>query len=145
MKFTELHLSETVLRGIDEAGFTDCTPIQEKSLPLALAGKDIAGQAQTGTGKTAAFLITMFTKLLAKEKEGKEHHPRALILAPTRELVVQIEKDAQLLGKHAGLTIQAIYGGVDYMKQRDALKEGTDVVIGTPDLTMVTSRDIFSQ
>lgn len=132
MKFTELNLSETVLLGIDEAGFTDCTPIQEKSLPLALAGKDIAGQAQTGTGKTAAFLITMFTKLLDKKKEGKEHHPRALILAPTRELVVQIEKDAQLLGKYAGLTIQAIYGGVDYMKQRDALKEGTDVVVGTP-------------
>jgi ATP-dependent RNA helicase RhlB len=132
MKFTELNLPETVLRGIDEAGFTDCTLIQEKSLPLALAGKDVAGQAQTGTGKTAAFLITLFTKLLGKVKEGKEHHPRALILAPTRELVVQIEKDAQLLGKYAGFTIQAIYGGVDYMKQRDALKEGTDVVIGTP-------------
>jgi ATP-dependent RNA helicase RhlB len=132
MKFSELAIPETVLRGIYGAGFTDCTPIQEKSLPLALSGKDVAGQAQTGTGKTAAFLITMFTKLLGKGKEGKEHHPRALILAPTRELVVQIEKDAQLLGKCAGFTIQAIYGGVDYMKQRDALKEGTDVVIGTP-------------
>jgi ATP-dependent RNA helicase RhlB len=132
MKFSELAIPETLLRGICDAGFTECTPIQEKSLPLALAGKDIAGQAQTGTGKTAAFLITLFTKLLGKEKEGQEHHPRALILAPTRELVVQIEKDAQQLGKYAGFTIQAIYGGVDYMKQRDALKVGADVVIGTP-------------
>ncbi len=171
MKFSELQLPELVQRGIEEAGFTDCTPIQEKSLPLALAGRDVAGQAQTGTGKTAAFLITMFTKLLEKDKarakpisaaeagceEGatqaykqvrrgepdkanelmrakaaSHRHPRALILAPTRELVVQIEKDAQLLGKHAGLTIQAIYGGVDYMLQKNALKEGVDVVIGTP-------------
>jgi ATP-dependent RNA helicase RhlB len=132
MKFIELNLPEAVLRGIEDAGFIDCTPIQEKSLPLSLAGKDLAGQAQTGTGKTAAFLITLFTKLLGNTKEEKEHHPRALILAPTRELVVQIEKDAQLLGKFTGFTIQAIYGGIDYMKQRDALKEGTDVVIGTP-------------
>jgi ATP-dependent RNA helicase RhlB len=132
MKFSELNLPEAVLQGINEAGFTDCTPIQEKTLPLSLAGRDVAGQAQTGTGKTAAFLITLFTKLLAREKTGKERHPRALVLAPTRELVVQIEKDAQLLGRHCGLTIQAIYGGVDYMLQRNALKEGTDVVIGTP-------------
>jgi len=132
MIFSEMELPEALLKGINEAGFTGCTPIQEKCLPLSLAGKDVAGQAQTGTGKTAAFLITMFTKLLGKEKEGKEHHPRALILAPTRELVVQIEKDAQLLGKHSGFTIQAIYGGIDYMKQREALTEGTDVVIGTP-------------
>ena len=132
MKFTELNLPEKVLQGIAETGFTDCTPIQEKTLPLSLNGKDVAGQAQTGTGKTAAFLISLFTRLLAQEKPIKEHHPRALILAPTRELVVQIEKDAQELGKYTGLTIQAIYGGVDYMKQRDALKEGTDVVIGTP-------------
>ena len=132
MKFTDLNLPEQVLEGIRETGFTDCTPIQEKALPLALAGKDVAGQAQTGTGKTAAFLISLFTRLLKQEKAGTEHHPRALILAPTRELVVQIEKDAQQLGKHTGFTIQAIYGGVDYMKQKNALKEGVDIVIGTP-------------
>ncbi|WP_243372474.1 DEAD/DEAH box helicase [Geotalea sp. SG265] len=132
MKFTELNLPEEVLKGIAETGFTDCTPIQEKALPLALLGKDVAGQAQTGTGKTAAFLIALFTKLLKREKVEGEHHPRALILAPTRELVVQIEKDAQELGKYAGFTIQAIYGGVDYMKQKNALKEGVDVIIGTP-------------
>jgi hypothetical protein len=132
MKFTELPLLDPVLQGIADAGFTECTPIQEKALPLALAGKDVAGQAQTGTGKTAAFLITLFTRLLKSKQETKEKNPRALILAPTRELVVQIEKDAQLLGKHCGFTIQAIYGGVDYMMQRDALKEGVDIVIGTP-------------
>ncbi|TGU71617.1 DEAD/DEAH box helicase [Geomonas terrae] len=132
MKFTELHLPEVVLKGIEETGFTDCTPIQEKALPLALSGKDVAGQAQTGTGKTATFLISIFTRLLNQQKTGAEHHPRALILAPTRELVVQIEKDAQTLGKHTGFNIQAIYGGVDYMKQRDALKAGADIVIGTP-------------
>ncbi|BDV41644.1 ATP-dependent RNA helicase RhlB [Geotalea uraniireducens] len=131
MKFTTLDLPAQVLQGIADTGFTDCTPIQEKTLPLALQGKDVAGQAQTGTGKTAAFLITLFSHLLRKEGEVAQR-PRALVLAPTRELVVQIEKDAQALGAHTGLTIQAIYGGVDYMKQRNALKEGADVVIGTP-------------
>jgi ATP-dependent RNA helicase RhlB len=132
MKFSDLNLPEIVMRGISDAGFTECTPIQEKTLPLALTGKDVAGQAQTGTGKTAAFLIALFTRLLARPVQAKDNHPLALILAPTRELVVQIEADAQLLGRHTGLTIQAIYGGVDYQKQRSALKEGTDIVIGTP-------------
>ena len=132
MKFTDLQIPAEVLRGIEETGFTECTPIQEKALPLALAGRDVAGQAQTGTGKTAAFLVSLFTRLMNQKKSGGEHHPRALILAPTRELVVQIEKDAQMLGKYAGFNIQAIYGGVDYMKQRDALKAGADIVIGTP-------------
>jgi len=132
MKFTDLQIPAEVLRGIEETGFTDCTPIQEKALPLALAGKDVAGQAQTGTGKTAAFLVSLFTRLMNQKKTGGEHNPRALILAPTRELVVQIEKDAQMLGKYAGFNIQAIYGGVDYMKQRDALKAGADIIIGTP-------------
>jgi ATP-dependent RNA helicase RhlB len=132
MRFDELHLPEPVRQGIVDAGFSNCTPIQEKTLPLSLGGRDVAGQAQTGTGKTAAFLLTLFTRLLTQEKRGEKRHPRALVLAPTRELVVQIEKDAQLLGKHCGLSIQAIYGGVDYMLQRNALKEGADVVIGTP-------------
>jgi ATP-dependent RNA helicase RhlB len=131
MNFNELALPELLLEGIKDTGFNTCTPIQEHTLPISLTGKDVAGQAQTGTGKTAAFLITLFTRLLTnKSATGK--HPRALILAPTRELVVQIEQDAQLLGRHCGLTIQAIYGGVDYMKQRDALRDGADVIIGTP-------------
>jgi ATP-dependent RNA helicase RhlB len=132
MKFSDLTLPEAVQRGISAAGFTDCTPIQEKTLPIALSGRDVAGQAQTGTGKTAAFLITLFTRLLTQERRGDKRQPRALILAPTRELVVQIEKDAQQLGQECGFTIQAIYGGVDYMLQRNALREGADVVIGTP-------------
>jgi ATP-dependent RNA helicase RhlB len=131
MHFNELALPDSLLKGIDEAGFSSCTPIQEFTLPISLTGKDVAGQAQTGTGKTAAFLITLFTRLL-NNSSASGKHPRALILAPTRELVVQIEQDAQLLGRHCGLTIQAIYGGVDYMKQRDALRDGADVIIGTP-------------
>ncbi len=131
MYFNELALPESLMRGIADTGFDTCTPIQEHTLPISLTGKDVAGQAQTGTGKTAAFLITLFTRLL-NNTSASGKHPRALILAPTRELVVQIEQDAQLLGRHCGLTIQAIYGGVDYMKQRDALRDGADVIIGTP-------------
>lgn len=132
MKFKELNLPDVLQDAIAAAGFTDCTPIQEKSLPVALTGKDIAGQAQTGTGKTAAFLVTLFSRLMQQARRGDARHPRALILAPTRELVVQIEKDAQLLGGNCGFTIQAIYGGVDYMQQRNALRDGADIVIGTP-------------
>src|SRR5215470_11914758 len=118
------------MRGIDAVGFTTCTPIQEKALPIALAGKDVAGQAQTGTGKTAAFLITVFTRLLKHPRRGEG--PRALIVAPTRELVVQILHDAQGLGEFTGLTFHAVYGGVDYAKQREQLRDGVDVLIGTP-------------
>ena len=131
MKFSELPLPPELFQGILQAGFIDCTPIQTQTLPLSLSGKDIAGQAQTGTGKTAAFLITLFTRLLKSQSETV-NRPRALILAPTRELVVQIEKDAQILGSHCNLSIQAIYGGVDYMKQKNALKDGADIIIGTP-------------
>ncbi len=131
MNFNELNLPEALMMGIAEAGFSSCTPIQEHTLPISLTGKDIAGQAQTGTGKTAAFLVTLFTRLM-NNSAASGKHPRALILAPTRELVVQIEQDAQILGRHCGFTIQAIYGGVDYMKQRDALRDGADVIIGTP-------------
>jgi ATP-dependent RNA helicase RhlB len=130
MRFDELNLPEQLLRGITEAGFTNCTPIQEQTLPISLAGKDVAGQAQTGTGKTAAFLVTLLTRLLTSK--DSVNRPRALILAPTRELVVQIEADAQQLGAHCGLVIQAIYGGVDYMKQKNALRDGADVIVGTP-------------
>ncbi len=131
MQFEDLALPESLSQGIAAAGFTTCTPIQELTLPLALSGKDVAGKGQTGTGKTAAFLITLFDRLLKTEPAAIKN-PRALILAPTRELVVQIENDAKLLGQYCGFTVQAIYGGVDYMKQRDALRQGADVIIGTP-------------
>ena len=114
-------------------GFTTCTPIQQQVLPLALAGKDVAGQAQTGTGKTAAFLITVFSKLLRHHAAAlPEPAPRALVIAPTRELVVQILHDAEHLGQFTGLSMQAVYGGIDYRKQRELLGAGCDILIGTP-------------
>lgn len=131
MKFTELDLSAELMLGIKDVGFTDLTPVQEKSIPLALLGRDVAAQAQTGTGKTAAFLIALFTKL-AKSGKGTSNNPRALIIAPTRELVVQICEDAKGLGAHCPFKVQAIFGGVDYEKQRQALKDGVDVIVATP-------------
>jgi len=130
--FATFDLPEPVMAGIRAAGFTHCTPIQEKVLPLALGGRDVAGQAQTGTGKTAAFLITIFTRLLAHERPGRPAAPRAFVIAPTRELVVQIANDARLLGQAAPFSIQAVYGGIDYHKQRSELRAGVDVLIGTP-------------
>src|SRR5213595_604990 len=102
MDFMTLDLPEPVMQGIREAGFVTATPIQESALPLALKGKDVAGQSQTGTGKTAAFLISAFTRLLRTPAPPPSPvtAPRMLIIAPTRELVVQIESDAKLLGKH---------------------------------------------
>jgi ATP-dependent RNA helicase RhlB len=130
--FDSFDLPEPVRAGIRAAGFTHCTPIQEKTLPLSLAGKDVAGQAQTGTGKTAAFLITVFTRLLERERHGKPAAPRALVIAPTRELVVQIANDARVLGQATPFTIHAVFGGVDYRKQREDVQAGVDVLIGTP-------------
>jgi len=134
LEFSALELPEPVLRGIRDAGFVACTPIQEAALPLALRGKDVAGQSQTGTGKTAAFLIAAFTRCLrqpAPPRSGATA-PRVFIIAPTRELVVQIEADARLLGKHTGLRILSVYGGIDYAEQRAALREGCEVLVGTP-------------
>src|SRR5262245_32794541 len=130
--FESFDLPAPVMDGIRAAGFTRCTPIQEKVLPLSLAGKDVAGQAQTGTGKTAAFLITIFTRLLRHARSGRVAGPRAFVIAPTRELVVQITDDARLLGQATGLTMHAVYGGVDYKKQRDELQSGVDLLVGTP-------------
>jgi ATP-dependent RNA helicase RhlB len=134
MHFESLDLPPEVMQGIREAGFVTATPIQEVALPLALKGKDVAGQSQTGTGKTAAFLIAAFTRLLRVEPRPASGPtaPRVLIIAPTRELVVQIEADAHLLGRFTGLSILAVYGGIDYQRQRQALADGCDVLIGTP-------------
>ena len=131
MKFSELDLTPEVLKGIEETGFTELTPVQQESIPLALKGKDVAAQAQTGTGKTAAFLISLFSKLLSSGR-ATSNNPRALIMAPTRELVVQICSDAESLGKHTGLRVQPIFGGMDYEKQRQALKDGVDIIVATP-------------
>src|SRR5262249_14471571 len=133
LPFADLTLPEAVRRGIAGAGFTHCTPIQAKVLPLSLAGKDVAGQAQTGTGKTAAFLITVFARLLEHGRPRRPAAPRALVIAPTRELVVQIASDAEMLGAaEMGLVVQAVYGGVDYKKQRENLRQDVDRLVGTP-------------
>ncbi|MDT8440580.1 MAG: DEAD/DEAH box helicase [Desulfuromonadales bacterium] len=131
MKFTELDLPAEVMRGVESVGFTELTPVQQESIPLALAGKDVAAQAQTGTGKTAAFLISLFTRLLRNPVPTSEH-PRTLIMAPTRELVVQICADAEGLGAGCPFKVQAIFGGMDYDKQRQALRDGVDVIVATP-------------
>jgi ATP-dependent RNA helicase RhlB len=131
MEFTQLPLPAPVLRGIAEVGFTELTPVQEAAIPLVLAGKDVAVQAQTGTGKTAAFLISLFTRLLAAESEVSSN-PRALILAPTRELVAQICADAKGLGAFCPIRVQAVFGGIDYQEQRQALQKGVDVIVATP-------------
>jgi ATP-dependent RNA helicase RhlB len=132
--FRSFDLPGPVVRGIQAAGFTACTPIQEEVLPIALRGRDVAGQAQTGTGKTAAFLISIFTRLLRQpdHRPADLSGPRALAVAPTRELAVQIHHDARLLGQETGLDIQVVYGGVDYLKQRETLRAGVDLLIGTP-------------
>ncbi len=132
MKFKDLHIPKKVLDGIKSAGFSDCTPVQALTLPVALNGKDVAGQAQTGTGKTAAFLIAIFSRMLKLPAPGRGPYPRALIIAPTRELVVQIEEEAKLLGGPSGFRILSVFGGVDYLKQRDQLTKQVDILIGTP-------------
>lgn len=129
--FDELNLPEPVLKGLTDAGFIQCTPIQAQTLPLSLSGKDVAGQAQTGTGKTAAFLVTVFTRLLTEETRVPGE-PAALIVSPTRELALQTYEEACLIGKYTGLTIAQVVGGVDYQKQADILRSGVDIVICTP-------------
>jgi len=132
--FESFDLHPDLLSGLHASGFTRCTPIQALSLPIALPGRDVAGQAQTGTGKTGAFLVAVLNRLLTRpaRAERKLTDPRALIVAPTRELAIQIDKDFQAIGRNTGLTSALIYGGVDYDKQRDALKAGCDIVIATP-------------
>lgn len=133
LSFAELPLSDSLRQGISELGFTHCTPIQSQALPLALEGKDVAGQAQTGTGKTAAYLIALFEHLGGNAPlKAREPGPRALIVAPTRELAVQIHKDATALGKHLSYRFGLVFGGIDYEKQRQQLVDGVDILIGTP-------------
>ncbi|MEE9356987.1 ATP-dependent RNA helicase RhlB [Candidatus Vondammii sp. HM_W22] len=134
VRFDSFGLRDELMQGIDDTGFSFCTPIQAETIPLALEGKDVAGQAQTGTGKTAAFLLATFQNLLIKpaSEHRKQSQPRALILAPTRELAIQIHKDAEVLGKYTGLELGLVFGGTDYEQQRRQLEQGMDVLIGTP-------------
>ena len=133
--FTDLDLDPRLQQAIADIGFTHCGPIQAESLPLGLSGKDLIGKAQTGTGKTAAFLITVINTLLKTPEQEERYNgePRTLILAPTRELAMQIEQDAIGLIKHTPLTLMSIVGGMDYKKQQSQLEnEIIDIVVGTP-------------
>jgi ATP-dependent RNA helicase RhlB len=130
IKFSELKLEPTVVTGLESMGFEYCTAIQAKSLPILMTGKDIAGQAQTGEGKTIAFLAATFHHLLQK-KNVSHNQPRALIMAPTRELAIQIHRDAIAMAKSTGLRLGCVYGGEGYESQRLELEQGVDILIGT--------------
>ena len=132
--FSDLDIPAVLMQGIEEAGFSKCTPVQAETLPLALQGRDVAGQAQTGTGKTAAFLIAVYKHLLTHPADArrKPSQPQALVLAPTRELAIQIHADALVLGRHTGLKPVLAYGGTGYDTQREAIEAGVDILIGTP-------------
>ena len=131
MKFTELNLNESLLEAIDHMGFENATPIQEFAIPKILANKDIIACAQTGTGKTAAFILPILNKLVGKEDLSID----TLIIVPTRELAVQIEQEIQGLSYFVSVGSQAVYGGgdgKDWDIQKDALKNGTDIIVATP-------------
>lgn len=128
--FSDLPIHPDVLKALTEANFSHCTPIQALSLPPLLDANDVAGQAQTGTGKTIAFLVATFHYILSNPTEAKKQ-PKAIIMAPTRELAVQIFNDAELLSKHTGLSLGLIYGGEGYQSQREKLESGVDIIIGT--------------
>lgn len=129
MKFTEFNFNENLAKGIEETGFTECTPVQEESYKFLFEGRDIYAQSQTGTGKTGAFIISAL-HLMAEHEDFKGK--KTLVIAPTRELAVQIEKEAQLLGKYTGFSIGSFYGGVGYNSQEKMLADGCDLIIGTP-------------
>lgn len=132
-RFADLGIDTKVFKSIADAGFEYCTPIQAQSLPHLLSGQDVAGQAQTGTGKTLAFLIGVFHDLQSLDPiEGRyPNEPRSIILAPTRELAVQIHKEAQLLNKYTNFRLGLVFGGTGYNSQREYLEQGVDILIGT--------------
>ena len=130
-RFIDFPIHDSVLAALDSKGFEFCTPIQAKTLPYTLAGQDIAGQAQTGTGKTLAFLVATFHHLLSHEIPTQKNQPRALILAPTRELAVQIASDASMLTQYSDLRLALAYGGDGYDKQLQEIERGVDILIGT--------------
>ena len=135
VKFDTLNLDALVQQGIDALGFEFCSPIQGRILPHTLAGNDAIGKAQTGTGKTAAFLITIFNDLLSHPIEVERYlgEPRAVIIAPTRELVMQIASDAQELGRFTGLKTVTLIGGADYQKQLSQVNRApVDIIVATP-------------
>ncbi len=132
-RFDQFDLPEPLRRGIADCGFTHLTPVQARSLPPTLEGRDLAVQAQTGSGKTVAFLVPIFDRFVRVPRPPTTGVcPRALVLTPTRELAVQVHNDALALGRHLSFRCLAVYGGVDYRKQREDLTEGVDLLVGTP-------------
>ena len=129
IKFDDLGLKESLLKAIKDMGFEEPSQIQAESIPVALEGHDIIGQAQTGTGKTAAFGCAIINNA---DFSGKKKSPKALILAPTRELAIQVNEELVRLGKHEKLSVLPIYGGQPIDRQIRALKNGVDIVVGTP-------------
>src|SRR6185436_18945249 len=132
MPFRSLGLEPRILQAVQQAGYTEPTPIQTAAIPQVLAGHDLIGIAQTGTGKTAAFTLPMLTRLSAAAGDGRRHGTRALVLAPTRELVLQIEENVRGYGRHLPLRVATVFGGVGERPQMDALRAGTDLIIACP-------------
>jgi ATP-dependent RNA helicase RhlB len=130
-RFSDFALHPSLLQGLDDSGFARCTPIQAETLPISLAGRDVAGQAQTGTGKTAAFMVTVLQRLTL-EPRPEDGSPRALVVAPTRELAQQTYEEALSIGRYLDIEVVQVVGGIDYDKQAEALKSGVDIVVGTP-------------
>lgn len=147
VRFHDLGLPDIVMRGIHEQGFQYCSPIQAETLPATLRGRDAIGQAQTGTGKSAAFLLTILNRLLTlKPVERYASEPRALVIAPTRELALQIGKDAENLAKFTDLNVVTVVGGMDYEKQRQQLRNHeVDLLVATPGrlIDFLSSQDVF--
>src|SRR5438876_1429103 len=132
MPFRALHLSPQILQAVRDSGYTEPTPIQIAAIPLILAGHDVIGIAQTGTGKTAAFVLPILMKLAASKRNSQTRGPRALVVAPTRELVVQIEENVRAYAKHVPLRMATVFGGVNERPQIEALRSGVDLVVATP-------------
>jgi len=129
MKFYEFNLHPDLQKGIDEAGYADCMPVQEQVMTHAFGGQDLYVQSQTGTGKTAAFLVVIFQRILTEEALGGK---KALIMAPTRELAVQIEEESNMLGKYLPIKTGSFYGGVGYTQQEKLLRDKVQIMVGTP-------------
>ena len=132
MSFRALNLSPQMLQAVHDAGYTEPTPIQIAAIPLILVGRDVIGIAQTGTGKTAAFVLPILMKLAASMHNGQRRSTRALVVAPTRELVVQIEENVRAYAKHVPLRMATVFGGVSERPQIEALRSGVDLVVATP-------------
>ena len=132
MRFFELGLSEPLQRATSAQGYEETTPIQTQAIPFALAGRDIVGCAQTGTGKTLAFALPALEYLLRDQAKAKAKRPRVVILGPTRELVIQVAGEIRKLTDHTSLRVVPVYGGAGMKKQTDQLRRGVDVVVATP-------------